>query len=521
MNFLKNMKFRNKILLVIVLMLAGIGTIITLSLVELKDNLLTDREIKTKHVVETAYGVLQYFDILQTTGKISKEEAQHNAIAAIKQMRYEGKEYFWINDMHPTMIMHPYRPDLDGTELSDYKDPEGNKLFVDFVEMVKNNKAGFVSYLWPKPNFKDPVPKISYVKGFEPWGWIIGSGIYIDDVNALFRREAAKYISIAAFAVLAIFFLGLYMTHLTTGALNHALSTSNKLSEGDLTADVETTGTDETGQLLTGMKNMVERLRQIVRDVKYASENVASGSKQISLSSEQMSRGASEQASSIEQVSSSMEEMIAKIRLNAEDSQQTEKIALKAAEDAAESGQAVSMTVAAMKEIAGKVLIIQEIARQTNLLALNAAIQAARAGEHGKGFAVVASEVRELAERSQSAAGEISNLSGSSVQIAERAGELLTKLVPDIQKTAGLVQEISTASAEQNKGAKQINRAIQRMDQVVQQNASAAEQMASTSDELASQSEHLQEIMQFFRVGNGSTSPREVPVESKPAAQAR
>ena len=163
------------------------------------------------------------------------------------------------------------------------------------------------------------------------------------------------------------------------------------------------------------------------------------------------------------------------------------------------------MTVSAMKEIAGKISIIEEIARQTNLLALNAAIEAARAGEHGKGFAVVASEVRKLAERSQSAAGEISNLSGSSVQIAEKAGELLTKLVPDIQKTADLVQEISGASAEQNNGAQQINRAIQQMDQVVQQNASAAEEMASTSEELASQSEHLQDIMKFFRVSNGST----------------
>jgi methyl-accepting chemotaxis protein len=206
-----------------------------------------------------------------------------------------------------------------------------------------------------------------------------------------------------------------------------------------------------------------------------------------------------------------MEEMVANIRQNAENAQQTEKIALKASDDATESGQAVSMTVSAMKEIAGKISIIEEIARQTNLLALNAAIEAARAGEHGKGFAVVASEVRKLAERSQSAAGEISNLSGSSVQIAEKAGELLTKLVPDIQKTADLVQEISSASAEQNNGAQQINRAIQQMDQVVQQNASAAEEMASTSEELASQSEHLQDIMRFFRVGNGNMFSQESP----------
>jgi methyl-accepting chemotaxis protein len=506
MKILKNLKFRNKILLIISLMLIGISAVIALSLYELKHNLLEDRKVKTKHVVETAYGVLEYYDSLFKAGKLPKQDAQRNAIAEIKSLRYEDKEYFWINDMHPTMIMHPYKPELDGTDLSDYKDPAGKRLFVEFVDTVKNNKAGFVDYLWPKPNFKDPVPKISYVKGFEPWGWLIGSGIYIDDVDTVFWREARKYISVSVLAGLLIFILGLYITHITTGALNKALHASDSLAEGDLTVELERGSSDETGKVLSGIKNMVDKLRQIVGDVKYASDNVTSGSKQMSMNSEQMSQGASEQASSIEEISASMEEMVANIRQNADNAQQTEKIALKASDDARESGQAVSLTVSAMKEIASKISIIEEIARQTNLLALNAAIEAARAGEHGRGFAVVASEVRKLAERSQAAAAEISHLSGSSVQVAEQAGELLAKLVPDIQKTADLVQEISGASAEQNNGVQQINKAIQQMDQVVQQNASAAEEMASTAEELASQSEHLQDIMRFFKVtNNGKT----------------
>jgi methyl-accepting chemotaxis protein len=504
MKLMKNIKFRNKILFIIVLMILAIGSVIVLSLFELKKNLLEDRKMKTKHVVETAYGVLEYFDSLTKTTKMTKEDAQRASIIAIKALRYEEKEYFWINDMHPKMIMHPYKAELDGTDLTDYSDPNGKKLFVAFVEEVKNHKAGFVDYWWPKPNFKDPVPKISYVKGFEPWGWIIGSGIYIDDVNAVFKREAAKYISISVLAGLIVFFIGIYITHITTTALNNAVEASNSLAEGDLTINIREEGKDETGQLLSAMKNMVGKLREIVGDVKNASDNVASGSKQMSLSSEQMSQGASEQASSIEEVSASMEEMVANIRQNAENAQQTEKIALKASDDAKESGQAVAMTVSAMKEIAQKISIIEEIARQTNLLALNAAIEAARAGEHGRGFAVVASEVRKLAERSQTAAAEISQLSGTSVQVAEKAGELLEKLVPDIQKTADLVQEISGASAEQNSGAQQINKAIQQMDQVVQQNASYAEEMASTGEELSSQSEHLQDIMNVFKVnGNG------------------
>jgi methyl-accepting chemotaxis protein len=202
-----------------------------------------------------------------------------------------------------------------------------------------------------------------------------------------------------------------------------------------------------------------------------------------------------------------MEQMGANIKQNNDNALQTEKIALKAAEDAQEGGKAVTETVAAMKEIAGKISIIEEIARQTNLLALNAAIEAARAGEHGKGFAVVASEVRKLAERSQKAAGEISQLSASSVGIAEKAGQLLVRIVPDIQKTAELVQEISAASGEQTSGAEQINKAITQLDQVIQENAAGAEELSSTAEELNSQAEQLQTAMSFFKTGRKG-SPR-------------
>ncbi|MEN6620463.1 MAG: methyl-accepting chemotaxis protein [Smithella sp.] len=283
-------------------------------------------------------------------------------------------------------------------------------------------------------------------------------------------------------------------------AMQEITNVAQEIADGNLTVQVKERS--ERDELMQALAHMVEKLGEIVNNVLMAANQVATGSEEMSATSGQISQGAAEQAASAEEVSSSMEEMISNIKQNADNAQQTEKIAVKSASDAKEGGNAVTETVAAMKEIATKISIIEEIARQTNMLALNAAIEAARAGEHGKGFAVVAAEVRRLAERSQNAAGEINRLSASSVQVAEQAGEMLTKMVPDIQRTADLVQEISAASKEQDAGAEQINLAIQQLDQVIQQNASASEEMSSTSEELSSQSQQLLEVISFFKLAD-------------------
>ncbi|MBJ6750317.1 HAMP domain-containing methyl-accepting chemotaxis protein [Geomonas anaerohicana] len=267
---------------------------------------------------------------------------------------------------------------------------------------------------------------------------------------------------------------------------------------------------------------IIRSVRVVVGEVMNAANNVSSGSQQMSQGAEELSQGATEQASAAEEASSSMEQMSANVRQNADNALQTEKIALKTAADAKESGEAVTKTVHAMREIAGKISIIEEIARQTNLLALNAAIEAARAGEHGKGFAVVASEVRKLAERSQKAAAEISNLSQGSVEVADKAGEMLAQMLPNIQKTSELVQEITAACKEQDAGVVQINQAIQQLDQVIQQNASAAEEMASTAEELASQAEQLQGAISQLTAGNSDQKAAAAPMRRtvvKPAAK--
>jgi len=298
-------------------------------------------------------------------------------------------------------------------------------------------------------------------------------------------------------------------------AMNNIAEVAEKIAQGDLTVKVQQRS--EKDKLMIAIHAMVARLSEIVRAVKDSSDNVASGSGQMSTTAEQMSQGASEQASAAEEASSSMEQMAANIRQNADNAQQTEKIAGKSALDAKEGGKAVEQTVGAMKTIAEKIAIVEEIARQTDLLALNAAIEAARAGEHGKGFAVVAAAVRRLAERSADAAGEISKLSVTSVEVAEKAGQMLGQIVPDIGKTAQLVQEITAASHEQNTGAEQINAAIQQLNQVVQQNATASEQLSSTAEELSDQAVQLQEIIGFFKIDkDAKTKGASVLSVSKP-----
>jgi len=283
-------------------------------------------------------------------------------------------------------------------------------------------------------------------------------------------------------------------------AMNEITAAAEEIANGNLTVALRQRSPED--KLMQALTAMVSGITRVVSDIRTIAGEVASASQAISTTSVEVSKGASSQAASAEEASSSMEQMVSNIKQNADSAQQTDKIANKSATDAQESGKSVVEAVAAMKEIATKVSIIEEIARQTNLLALNAAIEAARAGEHGKGFAVVAAEVRKLAERSQKAAGEINQLSGTTVKVSEKAGEMLEKLVPDIQRTAELVQEIAAASKEQDTGAEQINKALVQLEKVIQQNASASEEMASTTEELTSQSEQLVSALAFFRTGD-------------------
>jgi methyl-accepting chemotaxis protein len=319
------------------------------------------------------------------------------------------------------------------------------------------------------------------------------------DATDLYTFNRTLLLSLLAGSVLIALIAALWIVLSITRAVSSALRLAVAVADGDLSATAKVNSNDEIKDLIDALNAMTRKLRDVVGEVSSATRNVASGSQEMSATAEQMSQGATEQASSTEEASAAVEEMAATIKQSADNAAQTEKIARQSAADALASGEAVNNAVNAMQTIAEKIMVVQEIARQTDLLALNAAVEAARAGEHGKGFAVVASEVRKLAERSQAAAAEISTLSGHTVKAAQSAGEMLSKLVPDIQRTAELVEEISAASREQNAGAAQINTAIQQLDKVTQQNTGAAEEMSATSEELASQAEQLQAAISYFR----------------------
>ena len=333
-----------------------------------------------------------------------------------------------------------------------------------------------------------------------------------DDGNKTAQAIKTLVISILIGGVVLALALGIFLSLSISQPLAEAVKLTTYVAEGDLTHEVPETylkRPDEIGLLAKAIQGMLVSLRELVSSVQSSSANVSSGSLQMSSTAQQMSQGATEQAASAEEVSSSIEEMTSTIKQNADNSETTEGIARKAAADADVGAGAVTKAVAAMKDIATKINVIEEIARQTNLLALNAAIEAARAGEAGKGFAVVASEVRKLAERSQSAAGEILSLSKTSVDVAEEAGKRIVQVVPDINKTADLVAEISAASREQSVGVDQIARAITQLDTVIQQNASASEEMASMAEELSGQAEQLASAIAFFTIDDtGSRSSR-------------
>lgn len=505
-------KIAMMVALSIVISTAAIGA----QLYSLRDQIWNDRRELLRAEVDGAVAIVTELDKRVKAGSLTLEQAQEQAQVAIGAIRFgAANDYLFGYDSKGIRTVHPSADKL-GQNAWDSTDRMGVKSTQRQIELAKAG-GGFLQYASNRLNQDAMVPKMSYSRYFQPWDWTLATGAFVEDIDATVQSRMMDGLVWLAGMIALMALAGWFLARSVTRPLKRSVAYAEAIGTGDLTTPITARGSDEIADLERAMGVMSGQLSRIVAEVRASSTQVSSGATQSASTAEQLSSGSAEQAAASEEASAAVEQMTANVRQNAENAAQTERVASKASEAAARSAEAVSSSLTAMNQIAQKITVVQEIARQTDLLALNAAIEAARAGVHGKGFAVVASEVRKLAERSQSAATEIGELSGETLKVSSEAGRLFETLLPDIRRTAELVAEISAACREQATGIEQINGAIVQLDQVTQQNAGAANEMAATAEQLSAEASRLEERAGFFKLMDEDTAT--APVSSAEAVE--
>ncbi|WP_243856595.1 methyl-accepting chemotaxis protein [Paraburkholderia sp. BL6665CI2N2] len=517
------MSLNRKLWLSLALVWLGLLGVGLWSAVETRSTMLAERKAGMVNLVDAAQGIVNGYYALAQNGKLSEADARREALARLATMRYGESGYLFVMDSKPVVLMHPTLPQMTGKPVGDFKDPDGKLLYVAIVDAAKASGRGFAEYRGRLPHSETAVPKISYVVRFAPWDWNITSGVFVKDIDTVYYETLLGHLAvvlvIGAIISLAMLLIIRNVRASLGGEPDQAARLAASIAQGDLTQVVAVRPQDKTS-MMAAMHDMQNRLQQTIGEIRRSAESIASATQQIAAGNGDLSQRTEQQAASLQETAASMEELTATVKQNADNARQASGLAHNASEIATRGNDVVSRVIGTMgeindssRQIADIIGVIEGIAFQTNILALNAAVEAARAGEQGRGFAVVAGEVRNLAQRSGTAAKEIKQLIGASVErvhngstLVQQAGTTMGEILQAVRRVTDIMGEIAAASEEQSSGIAQVGRAVTQMDEVTQQNAALVEQAAAAAASLQDQAGRLRETVSAFRVNGAEGS---------------